>query len=295
LEWVEGRRLVDGGAIYAPAAFVYLPFARRRGEPKLSTAISTGLAAGMTEESAIASGLCEVVERDAFMLVWRHRSSTARLDLGQLPAGPHTALLSALRSAGMSCVVRLITRDIPIPVFLVILTSAGGDRPLLALGAGAARDVRAALLLALEESCLSLYGIRRLMRRHATQVLRAEHGELTTLGLQSAAYAIRRNLANEARFLVSDTGPVVTLPQLEERFASLKGESLNPLVTALGRWSRYATVVECTTADILDIGFRVVRVLIPGLQPLDHNHAYPHLGGERLGTEPVNLLPHPFP
>jgi ribosomal protein S12 methylthiotransferase accessory factor len=295
LEWVQGRRLVDGGKIYAPAAFVYLPFARRRAEPKLSTAISTGLAAGMTEESAIASGLCEVVERDAFMLIWRHRRSTERLNLGQLPMGPHTALLSALQSAGMSCVVRLITQDIPIPVFLVILTSAGGHGPLLALGAGAARNVRAALLLALEEACLSLYGIRRLMRRHAAQVLRAEHAELTTLGLQSAAYAMRRNLANEAGFLASDGGLVVTLTQLEERFAALKGESLDPLITALGQWSRYAAVVECTTADILDIGFRVVRVLIPGLQPLDHNHAYPHLGGERLGTDPLNLLPHPFP
>ena len=38
-------------------------------------------------------------------------------------------------------------------------------------------------------------------------------------------------------------------------------------------------VVDLTTPDVREVGFRVVRVLIPGLQPLHGDHCYPFLGG----------------
>lgn len=67
--------------------------------------------------------------------------------------------------------------------------------------------------------------------------------------------------------------------------------------------------VEVTTPDIADLGFSVVRVIVPGLHPLDMNHNYRYLGGERLYQAPVSMgllkkrkteeelnpIPHPFP
>jgi ribosomal protein S12 methylthiotransferase accessory factor len=68
-------------------------------------------------------------------------------------------------------------------------------------------------------------------------------------------------------------------------------------------------VVDLTTPDVRDLGFRVVRVFIPGLQPLHGDHRYPFLGGKRWSDAPFRLglrdrplteegrfkLPHPFP
>jgi ribosomal protein S12 methylthiotransferase accessory factor len=68
-------------------------------------------------------------------------------------------------------------------------------------------------------------------------------------------------------------------------------------------------VVDLTTPDVRELGLHVVRVLIPGLQPLHGDHCYPFLGGKRLYEVPCRLglrnnplredkvfkLPHPFP
>jgi len=67
--------------------------------------------------------------------------------------------------------------------------------------------------------------------------------------------------------------------------------------------------VNLTTPDIDEVGFKVVRIIIPGCQGLDINHNHRYLGGERLRQVPVKLglrndphekqefnpYPHPFP
>ena len=66
--------------------------------------------------------------------------------------------------------------------------------------------------------------------------------------------------------------------------------------------------VDATTPDIKELGYKVVRVIIPELQPLYLNERYKYLGNERLYKIPKNLgyrdsetreeelntIPHPF-
>jgi ribosomal protein S12 methylthiotransferase accessory factor len=67
-------------------------------------------------------------------------------------------------------------------------------------------------------------------------------------------------------------------------------------------------IVKLTTPEIEEVGFTVVRVIIPGLQPLDVRMDSRYLGGKRLYDVPVSLgyrekvyeenmcpYPHPFP
>jgi ribosomal protein S12 methylthiotransferase accessory factor len=65
--------------------------------------------------------------------------------------------------------------------------------------------------------------------------------------------------------------------------------------------------VDLTTPDVADLGFKVFKVLVPGLQPIDFGVQWPHIGGRRLYEAPVrmgfdektpqdlNYFPHPFP
>jgi ribosomal protein S12 methylthiotransferase accessory factor len=66
--------------------------------------------------------------------------------------------------------------------------------------------------------------------------------------------------------------------------------------------------IDLTTPDVEGLGFKVVKVLIPGMQPIDFGPQW-HLGGKRLYEAParmgyegtarepwhLNLFPHPFP
>lgn len=71
LRWVKGRRIVDGSDCYVPAAMVYFPYVCADDEPRRSSGSSQGLAAGADLDQAVVHGLCEVIERDAFMRAWR--------------------------------------------------------------------------------------------------------------------------------------------------------------------------------------------------------------------------------
>ncbi len=190
-QWIRGRALRDGQPRWVPAAFVHLPHRREQGEPRITTSISTGLAAGADERSAAASALLEVVERDAFMLTWRHRVPTPWIDLDSVGLGREAELVAALRSTGMRCRARLVTQDIALPVVVVVLQGRTPKQPAAVLGAGAAARPLRAIRLALEEACLSLFGINRLMRSLGDEIVLLPDDELNSLTLQSTAFAIR--------------------------------------------------------------------------------------------------------
>jgi ribosomal protein S12 methylthiotransferase accessory factor len=297
VQWVRGHALTSRQPRWVPAALVHLPHHPVEGEPKIAASISTGLAAGADESSATASALLEVVERDAFMLAWRHRLELPAIDLDDLGPGEEAHLLAALRSTGMRCRALLLTQDIPVPVVLVVLQGRSSTQPAVVLGAGAAAHPRRALRLALEEACLSLFGINRLMRVLGEEAMRLPAEELNSLSLQSTAFAVRPGLAEDAPHLLSEDASAVqvSLAELERDFDPVSSGSLEALTLALGEWARHATVVDCTTPDIRDVGLRVMRVVVPGLRPLDHDAGAPHLGGRRWLDRPRHAGPHPFP
>jgi ribosomal protein S12 methylthiotransferase accessory factor len=47
--------------------------------------------------------------------------------------------------------------------------------------------------------------------------------------------------------------------------------------------------VELTTPDLVEYGVHVVRVIVPGLQPVHFGHGQERLGGERLYNLPHQL------
>ncbi|MBV9442249.1 MAG: YcaO-like family protein, partial [Acidobacteriaceae bacterium] len=73
VHWTPARSLVTGERVFVPAAAVYIPF-HYHGATRsafILQPISTGLACAGSVEEATISGLCEVLERDAFTITWQ--------------------------------------------------------------------------------------------------------------------------------------------------------------------------------------------------------------------------------
>jgi ribosomal protein S12 methylthiotransferase accessory factor len=100
--------------------------------------------------------------------------------------------------------------------------------------------------------------------------------------------------------LESPTEPVPVGPKLE----------LEQCVEVLVHKGLEPVVVDLTTEDVEQLGFSVVRVLVPGLQPIEGCHKHRFLGGSRLvevprrlgyvdrrprSLEELNPFPHPYP
>jgi ribosomal protein S12 methylthiotransferase accessory factor len=85
------------------------------------------------------------------------------------------------------------------------------------------------------------------------------------------------------------------------------GQDVETCVRRLAAAGLEVLVADLTTPDVAGLGFKVVKVLIPGMHPIDFGY-WRHLGGRRLyetparlgyraayGPNDLNLFPHPFP
>lgn len=299
LRWVEARSAATGDLVWLPASCVFVPYLFDHAvEPFTHMPISTGLAAGRDVDGCIAKGILEILERDALMIVWHNRLTTERIDVRSCAGRTDLidTLLSAGDRAGSRWHLNLLTLDVDVPVVGAALIDESSP-PLTSFGISADPDPERALLLALEEAALTRVLVNRMPAAQEEREVAPD--SLTTLHDHLVAHASSPRLRDRLRFL-TDRGPLRSFTEVAERFSS--HASVEERVAAAGL---EAIWVDVTTADVAELGFRVVRTAMPGLQPLDNDHRYRHLGGARLRSVPralgrrprrlANPDPHPFP
>jgi ribosomal protein S12 methylthiotransferase accessory factor len=123
--------------------------------------------------------------------------------------------------------------------------------------------------------------------------------------------ADRRDSVLRAYFYSNLGGTLNRRTSLDELANRSNGDPLDDLrhaVSLVGDAGYEVIVVNLTTVDAEDLGLHVLRVLIPGAQPLDASYKHRFLGGRRLYEVPeriglpgaqsideLNPWPHPYP
>jgi ribosomal protein S12 methylthiotransferase accessory factor len=307
VRWAMARDLVSGAVLGVPAAMVHVPFYfyPASGEPAICQPISTGLACHCSPEEALIGGLCEVIERDAFMIAWQAGLSRAQIDRRTL-SRRNADLLARLESTGARVTLLDATLDTGVPVVMAVQTHEAPDMPAITVAASAALSAEEAVRKAMEEATHTarwmFYLKGRLgpldpgpdfdavdgQERHLQ--FWAEHANRPLAGFLTAS-AERVAMADLPSPGTGD--PQADLAMLTGRIAATGHRPLG---------------VDITPPDVADAGLSVVRALIPGFQPLIMGHRIRALGGERLWSVPQALglggrdraagdigLPHPFP
>jgi len=309
VRWVRGHSLVDDRPVWVPAAYVYVPYRLDpAGEPAVRDLISTGLAAGPTLASAAYRASVEAVERDAFMIVWQNRLRRPHIDLETVRDPFVEALLRAFRRVPVRLHAVLLTLDVDIPVVLIVITTDSDRVPLTTIGLGADLSPRRALALALEEASLGFVGLRRLAALSPGYRPEPGYRDVVDLHRHGLAHAVDPALRRTIDFLV-DASSTIRLDELPDRSSESVVVNLRTAVDTIAAEGLDVVAVDLTTPDVDDVGFKVVRCVVPGLQPLDIDHTHRHLGGRRLYDVPwrlglvprprheseLNRHPHPFP
>lgn len=298
IAWVEGCELPGGSPAYLPAELVYLGAATPPGTATVGYATSSGLACGETPLETRLRALFELLERDAFMLVW-----AARLSLPLLDGGP---LAGSFERTGLMYSAVDLSAFHRVPTVLGVVRAPTGFPGAVGVGAAAAPTVERAWWKALAEAFAC--------RSAGAKLALLEAGADSSAGLGVATFEdhiVRyADHANACATAFLDAGPA--RPASDE-VASLEGsgeadwlEALCLRVQAAGS-SAYA--VDVTSPDVAELGLTVSRVITPELCRLDVSHDARFLGGSRLyeaasrlGLRPdvlteddVNPDPHPFP
>jgi ribosomal protein S12 methylthiotransferase accessory factor len=292
--------------VYLPAQLVFMPWERRIGEEvRIGHATSSGLACAASLEEAVLTGLLELVERDAFMLVWHNRLSLPLLDWscdpGIVRLDRRYFATSGIRYSAVDLSVFL-----DVPTVLGVVHGEPGSLGALGVGAASAPCVETAWRKALAEA----FSVRRWVRDRAYE-------EPGRLGRPAAAiqtfddhtlYYADEQRAGRAAFLDGSSERRDT-----RAVAPLEGENVLEHIEAVCRRLEHhahtAYAADVTSPDVAAAGLRVVHVLVPELCALDVVEGARFLGGRRLyeaafeaGLVPRRLAPadlnpdpHPFP
>lgn len=259
--WTRFRRVPDGEPLWVPDEMAYLFLEGHR----IAPGVSTGLSSGRPGHPVLLRGAQEVVERDAVVGAWwgRYPLEEWRRDVDPRLARAHLRW-------------RFFRVATPYSAHATIVTVEGGGL----FGAGSAvRETREA---SWEKSSLEAAHALAYARKLRAEMAAEEVDRLDGFAAHAAYYTFHPErlastpFASPARPDGSDASVVEPLSAL-----AAKTTILYRLMTPPGLSDRL-----------------VLRVLIPGLQPLHGSRAFAHLGGPlwapRGLAEWAALPPHCF-
>ena len=150
--WTRAVELPAGSEAFVPASLVYLYFNTEGPDGYFCPPTSNGLAAGPSLDSAVLSGLYELIERDAFLITWMNRLAVPRVDYSSMP-GIAARIRSHYARFGIEALVYDITTDIGVPVMMAMAVDrsgrrsggGGGSRMSLEPGGGAEKGIDGSL------------------------------------------------------------------------------------------------------------------------------------------------------
>jgi ribosomal protein S12 methylthiotransferase accessory factor len=300
IHWMPAEMLPGQRPAWVPAGFTYLLDTSRSPEHFAPTT-SNGLAAGPTQVAARLAALCELIERDAFLLTWMMRRPGRRVDLSRVNDGVVAAICAHYARFGFVVRVIHIGLDIAVPVMMAMIRNHTGRGAAACVALGCHPDPRVALKKSLLELCQGWPGrwaesLTRPAPRSAAEVREMHDHSL---------YFARADRFRYLAFLWdSPLRPWTDFP--DHSCGSPDGDLRYCVQAATAAGARVA-FVDLTTSDVAECGFHVSRAFATRLQPMHFGFGLERLAGSRVfrvaskmglsrlrGPADLNPCPHPL-
>ncbi len=306
LRWAKSHSVFTNEEILVPAALVYTSYQPHKEEQLICPTIYAGTGCGQTKEQALIAALSEVVERDAMMIWWLNQMPRERCQL--VPGSWFSQVLDKhLHASKLKFELWDISTDINIPCFFGLLTDPYNK--IVSGGFACRLNPQLTALKALYESLqnrlgvLSLKqgtGVEELNKRIGLEVLyqpdlnehfasagQANFSAMTQLNMNLQFYADPKNM----HYLdtIRSCQEEVLLPDShEDPRKDDPAQILAAYLQILKAKKQEILCVDITLPDMRELGFIVLRVLVPGLVP-NSVTAWPYLGNSRLYEVPPKL------
>jgi ribosomal protein S12 methylthiotransferase accessory factor len=284
MRWVRGLSLLTGRPLYLPAVMVYLRTGYISREERICLPITTGCAAHTSLERALLSSVLEVVERDAISITWLQRLSLPRIEVDHV--GPVLAPYWDSYNRASKELEYLFfdaTTDLGIPIVYGLQLSRASKHAATLVSCSASLDPIKAITKVMSDMAAFRRGFRT-----PRQV--PEKWEDFTEILHGAIYMARAERTSAFDFLVkSDRRHLLSKLAKSHKNKDDDQADLMQVLNILRSKNLEAYAVELSTDEALRFGVRVVRVIIPGLQPLSLNYRARYLGHPRLYEAPKHM------
>lgn len=152
IDWMRAIELPEGRETWVPAVAVYMHGNNVMPGDALFTPTSSGLAAGASVNEAVRSGLCELIERDAFLVMWMNRLAVPELMLDGSD-GALVGIVEHYACFGVELRMFDLTTDVGVPVVMALALAGDAVGPAAVVGLGCHLDPQLAALRAAFEVC----------------------------------------------------------------------------------------------------------------------------------------------
>ena len=310
LAWTWALSLITGEPILVPACLVYIPYSARQhnsDEMILAGSTTSGCAAGTSSVGALISAICELVERDAFLIRWLNKLIPNCINPSVFDENTNS-FLADLKAKSVKCHLLDIALDIPIPSVACILVDERRSPPMITMGAASKILAQDAVEKSIVEACFVHALVSRADPDDFRDQWSSDFSGIQSFADRTVLYGYG-NMSESIDFLIS--GPERSeISYADVWDPNMKADAkLAQLIRAVHSEESNLFAINLTTDDAAQLGFSVFRILAPGLQPLYASHTHPLLGSKRLyevparmypprrpgGPADLNNDPHPFP
>ncbi len=315
ISWVWGSSLRDGRPVLVPEVLAY--YHTPPVESRFVQETSNGCASGGCLAESVYFGLMEAVERDAFLIAWYARLGLPEIDPSTSTRAGTRQMVDRLAMYGYRARFFDARVTFAIPVVTAVAVREDGELGALAFGGGASLAPEEAMSAALRE--IATDAVKLPIRTRADEAhLREMAGDFTkVLGLHDhpLLYGLPE-MAKYVDFLLDSGG---TPAPLSKRFGAERPapEASTDIATDLATCVADVTsagfdviVVDQSMPEERDLGVHTVKVIVPGLVPIDFGwrrqraplmprvRSAPREAGlldRDLTLDELNPAPHPFP
>ncbi|MFG2475750.1 TOMM precursor leader peptide-binding protein [Streptomyces fagopyri] len=317
VRWVWGWSLREDRPVLVPevVAYYHAPGGVRR---RFVQESSNGCASGGSLAEAVYHGLMETIERDAFLLAWFGRARLPEIDPSSSVRPATRAMVDRLAMYGYRARFFDTRVTFPVPVVTAVAERVDGGPGLLCFGAGASLDPEDALAGGLCEIATDSVNLRRRTAREERRLRRMadDFDEVRVLHDHPLLYGLPE-MGRYTDFLLRGRDPAdrVRLASLASGPGALPAstdlrDDVEACVDAVTARGFDVVVVDQTVAEQRALGFHTVKVLVPGLVPIDFGWTRQRgplmprvrtalreagLRDDDLPPDGLNPAPHPFP
>jgi ribosomal protein S12 methylthiotransferase accessory factor len=286
INWLEGYSLTNKRKVLVPASLVYANYkSTLRKEPTIQMGISTGAACGPSLEYAQYRGICEIIERDAYMTSFINKipKKVIDIDSNQYLA----AFKRRIERYNLEVYVLNTQLDLPTTTTACIILDRTGSGPAVCAGLGGSLDPKKTIQASVLEA----------VRRHASSRNRFFRGKPLPMPRKNSfdwfslqrqiLWAAPHMLLKAEEFIKNGTISYKELDNTKTTF-SYEGK-VKYLVDKLSSKNCEVICVDVTLPEVEEQGLKVVKMLVPESVPLWKDERYPYLGINRLRDVPRKM------
>lgn len=290
--WVKGYSWTQERPVWMPVQIVsghkkLRAFSKLSAEPAIRASITTGLATHPERINALLGGALEIIERDAYSIMWLNQLSLPRLDLAALALHRESLarLLARCRRYRLEPYAIRLSTDAPAYAVCAVLEDTTGTLPRFCVGLKANRDPALAVERAILEALRAHQGTR--VRKGSPDTTWDPHKKASAITqYERLLYWAEEGRADRLAFLIR--GDV--LPLQKEAWEQDTDEEHFARITAWCRARDYELASASLTRAKANVpGWHIEFVVMPELQPLHYFEGLPYVGGTRLKE-----IPHQF-